>query len=115
MDYQSARNFLIDQGTALITQRNPDDLLQRLQQGKAPVPGQLTSILLALKVVFEGLQGATTLDRKLVWSLHLLTVESQQLFDAGRRSRVDWPPLLKEDLHRVAIAVQSIFSGVWQS
>jgi hypothetical protein len=115
MDYETAYYFLIDQGMALVYQGNPDDLLRRLQDGKPPIPGQLTSILLALKVVFDGLQGAKSLDRQLVWALYLLTFESQQLFDAGWRAGVDWPPLLKEDLHRVGLAVQSIYSGVWQS
>lgn len=114
MDYLTAYNFLMDRGTALVTQRNPDDLLCRLQQGKPPIPGQLTAILLALKVVFDGLQDAKALDRELVWALYLLSSESQQFFEMGRRSGVSWPPLLKEDLHRIAIAVQSIYSGVWQ-
>ncbi len=114
MDYPTAYNFLMDQGTALSSQRNPDDLLRRLQQGKPPIPGQITAILLALKVVFEGLKDAKNLDRNLVWALYLLTVESQQLFESGWNAGVDWPPLLKEDLHRIAIAVQSIYSGIWQ-
>lgn len=114
MDYKTARNFLIDQGTALITQRNPDDLLMRLKQGKAPVPGQLTSILLALKIAFDILQEEEYLDRQLVYALHLLCFESRQQYDAGVHSKVEWPPLLNEDLGRIAIAVRSIFCGTWQ-
>ena len=115
MNYDSAYNFLIAQGTALQEPQKQDDFLQRLQQGKPPIPGQVTSILLALRIVFEGLQSTANLDRKLVWALHLLAVDSQKLFDAGRQRGIDWPPLLKEDLQRIAIAVKSIFSGVWQS
>ncbi|HEY9849085.1 MAG TPA: Dethiobiotin synthetase [Leptolyngbyaceae cyanobacterium] len=114
MDYKTARNFLMDQGTALITQRNPDDLLMRLKQGKAPVPGQLTSILLALKIAFDILQGEENLDRQLVYALHLLCFESRQQYEAGVRAGVEWPPLLNEDLGRIAIAVRSIFCGTWQ-
>ncbi len=114
MDYTTARNFLIDQGTALVTQRNPDALLILLAQGKPPIPGQMTSILLALKVAFDALKEAPSLDRPLASALHVLATESQRLFDAGRRSGVDWPPLLKEDLQRIGLAVRSIFSGVWQ-
>ncbi|MBK4729337.1 Dethiobiotin synthetase [Oxynema sp. CENA135] len=115
MDYETARNFLIDQGMALQTQRNPDDLLRRLQDGKAPIPGQLTSILLALKRLFEDVQGRDSLDRPLVLALYLLAIQSQQLFEQGVRSRVGWPPLLKEDLQRVAKGVESIFAGVWKN
>jgi hypothetical protein len=88
--------------------------LMRLQQGLSPVPGQVTSILLALKILFEGLQESPMLDRQLISALHLLSVESLQQFEAGLRRGVSWPPLLKEDLNRIAIAVRNIFSGVWK-
>ena len=115
MNYDTAYNFLLAQGTALLESQDRDDFLLRLQQGKPPVPGQVTSILLALRILCEGLQNNTSLDRKLVLALHLLAVDSQRLFDSGRKRGVDWPPLLKEDLKRIAIAVQSVFAGVWQS
>lgn len=114
MDYKTARNFLIAQGTALLTQRNPDDLLVRLRSGKSPLPGQLTSILLALKIAFDALKEETHIDRELVYAIHQLCFESRQLYDAGLRSGVEWPPMLNEDLHRIAIAVRSIFAGTWQ-
>lgn len=114
MDYPTARNFLIDQGSALLTKKNPDAFLMLLAQRKPPVPGQMTSILLALKVAFDALKEAPNLDRQLVYALHLLASESQRLFEAGRLAGADWPPLLKEDLNRLAIAVKSIFSDVWQ-
>ncbi len=113
MNYETARKFLIDQ--TVISEESPDALLMRLQQGKPPVPGQITSILLALKVVFEGIKDATTIDRTLVYALYQLTLKAQQLFAVGRKAGVEWPPLLKEDLLRIAIATESIFSGEWQN
>lgn len=113
MDYKTARNFLIDQGLALETQRNPDAFLMRLKQGSPPIPGQVTNILLALKVVFDTLQEAPMLDRQLVYALHLLAVESVRQFESGSRSGTVWPPVLKEDVNRIALAVKNIFSGVW--
>lgn len=112
MNYDTARKVLIDQ--TLIKEDNPDALLIRMQQGKPPIPGQITSILLALKVVFEGLKEATTLDRELCYALFLLTIKTQYTFAAGRKAGVDWPPLLKEDLLRIGTSCESIFSGVWQ-
>jgi hypothetical protein len=106
MDYKTARNFLITQGKALETQKNPDAFLIRLKQGQPPIPGQLTSILLALKIVFDGAKDSSTLERELVSAL-----ESHLLFEEGRSRGVEWPPLLKEDIKRVRLAVQSIFSG----
>ena len=113
MDYKTARQFLIEQGTALETQNDPNSFLMHLAQGQAPIPGQVTSILLALKIVFDVLQIETTLDRDFVLALYLLALESQQIFEAGQRRGVQWPPLLKEDLNRIAVAVKSILAGQW--
>lgn len=113
MDYKTARSFLIHQGTA--SDENTDAFLMRLKQGKAPIPGQVTNILLALKVVFEGLRTASTLDRELVYSLYLLSFESRQHFESGLKAGVGWPPLLNEDLKRISRAVKSIFAGDWHS
>ncbi|BAY20926.1 hypothetical protein NIES2100_06700 [Calothrix sp. NIES-2100] len=113
MNYETARKILIDQVFA--SENHSDSLLMRLKQGKPPVPGQITSILLALKVVFEALKEASTLDRDLAYALFELSMKTQQLFAAGRKAGVDWPPLLKEDLLRISLAAESIFSGNWQT
>ncbi|MEH2358298.1 Dethiobiotin synthetase [Nostoc sp.] len=113
MNYETARKLLIDQ--TIITEENPDALLTRMKQGKPPVPGQITSILLALKVVFEALKDAKSLDRELALALYQLSIKAQQLFAAGRKAGVDWPPVLKEDLLRISLASESIFSGIWQT
>lgn len=114
MDYKTARNFLIDQGMALETQRNPDAFLLRLKKSQPPIPGQVTNLLLALKVVFDTLQEAPMIDRQLIYALYLLSLESVKQFEAGNRAGVVWPPLLQEDVDRIALAVKSIFSGVWK-
>ncbi len=113
MDYKTARSFLVNQGTA--SDQNTDAFLMRLKQGKAPIPGQVTNILLALKIVFEALQSSSTLERELIYALYLLSFESRKHFDAGRQAGVNWPPLLDEDLKRIARAVVSIYAGVWHS
>ena len=114
MNYQEAYNLLIERGTALQNLVTDDNLLSRLKQGKPPLPGEVTGILLALKIVFEELQNQTNLDRNLGLALHLLAFESQRLFEAGRSAGVSWPPLLKEDLQRIATSVASIFADEWQ-
>lgn len=112
MNYETARKLLIAQ--TVNPEENPDALIVRMQQGKPPVPGQVTSILLALKVLHEGLKDSPTLDRELAYGLYKLTVKPQKLFAAGHKVGIDWPPLLKEDLLRMGNACESIFSGVWQ-
>lgn len=111
MDYQTARVLLVNQGMA--TAANPDALLSHLRQGKPPVPGLVTSILLALKVVFEALRDTSEFDRELACALYLLSIESRQEFEQGRQRGVDWPPLLDEDLIRISTGVKSIFLGQW--
>jgi hypothetical protein len=108
MNYETAKKVLIDQ---TINSEESDALIVHLRQGKPPVPGQITSILLALKVVYEGLKGETVLDRDLAYALYLLTLKAQQLFAAGRKAGVNWPPLLQDDLLRISQAVEGIFSG----
>lgn len=112
MNYETAKKFLIDQAK---TEENPDSLLSHLTQGKPPVPGQITSILLALKVVFEALKEVSNLDRELVYALYILGVQTPRLFAVGRKAGIDWPPLLKEDLQRISFAVESIFANNWQT
>ncbi|WP_414548807.1 Dethiobiotin synthetase [Anabaena sp. CCY 0017] len=113
MNYETARQLLVAQ--TLTTDENPDALLMRMKLGKPPVPGQITAILLALKVVFESMKDAPNLDRELAFALYQLGVKAQQIFVAGRKAGVDWPPLLKEDLLRISLATESIFSGIWQT
>jgi len=112
MDYKTARILLIDQGTA--SDQNPDAFLIRLKNFQPPIPGEVTNILLALKMLFESLQGETSLDRELVYALYQLAYESRQSFAAGHLAGINWPPLLDEDIQRIAIAVKSILAGVWQ-
>ena len=85
--------------------------LMRLQRQQAPIPGQVTSLLLALKVVEAELQSAQQLDRRLAYGLHALAYNSRQTFEYGKRQRVSWPPLLDADIDRIAIAVTRIFKG----
>jgi hypothetical protein len=112
MNYEIARKVLIDQ---TITEENSDTLLARLQQGKPPVPGQVTSTLLALKVVFTELKTATSLDKELAFALYKLGVKAQHFFAAGRKSGINWPPLLKEDLLHISLLAESVFSGQLQA
>lgn len=113
MDEQTARNFLLDQGTALETSRNANAFLVLLEQGKSPIPGQMTSLLLALKTVYKSLDGKPHLDRPLAYALHRLAFDGRRCFEAGRRNRVQWSPLLASDLERLESLVASILSGQW--
>ena len=111
MDYHTARKFILNQGN--LSTDNKDNLPMRLERGEAPIPGQITNILLALKIIFENCTESENLERELVYPLYCLAYESRQRFEAGRKVGVNWPPLLDEDLQRIAIAVGAIFSGVW--
>ena len=113
MDYATAQEFILTQGMNFET--SSETFLQRLRQGQPPIPGQVTSLLLALKVLFEGLHQVEQLDRRLVYSLYMLAHESRHLYEQGKRQGVAWPPLLDEDLARIAKAVRSIFADSWNT
>ncbi|MEO0769078.1 MAG: Dethiobiotin synthetase [Cyanobacteria bacterium J06649_4] len=108
MDFQRARQEIVTQ--TLPQYETTDTFLGRLRQGYPPVPGQVTSLLLALKVIHISLQQATQLDRALAHALFLVAYESRNLFESGYAQQVDWPPMLDEDLARIAIAAHDIFA-----
>lgn len=107
MDAKTARYVLMTQ--ADITVNN--SFLGRLQQHQPPVPGQVTSLLLALTSIKEDLKAATQLDRTLVYALHQLAYESRQCYEQGKQAKVEWPPVLDADIERIAIATAQIFKG----
>lgn len=111
MDYDTARGLIAQQMDAEGSESAT--LLDHLRQGKPPVPGQVTSLLLALKVIFDKHQGQSSLERSLITQLHQLAWETRRSFEQGTRQGVSWPPLLSEDLGRVAAAVQGIFADQW--
>lgn len=109
MDFQSACREVITQ--TLPKHETKTTFLGRLRQGKPPVPGQVTSLLLALKVIHSQLQNVAQIDKELAYGLFLAAYESRNLFESGYAARVTWPPLLDEDLMRIAIAVNGIFAN----
>ena len=109
MDLRTACDLLASQ--TLPELETQDTFLGRLRQGLPPVPGQVTSLLLALKVILSSLQGASELDRQLAQSLFLVAYESRNLYEVGRTNGADWPPLLDDDLARIAIATYAIFAA----
>ena len=112
MDYETARQFLILQGCPSPT--NTDAFLNRLQAGQPPIPGQVTSILLAIKMVYAALEGTPSLSREFAGPLCRLAVDSNISYQAGLMNGVPWPPLLAEDLQRISKGIASIMSGHWQ-
>lgn len=107
MDFQTARQFILTQTVTSNTDQDP--FIQRLRQGKPPIPGQVTSLLLALKVVTEGLRREPNLERALAHALFVLSYESRQCYLRGQTS-TEWPPMLDEDLERIAKAVEVILT-----
>lgn len=106
MDYDTARQLLYretDDGSR-------DGFLARLRQGLAPVPGQMTHLLLALEVVATATKGQPQLDRPLVDMLYRLAMESRRWVDQGQRRGVLWSALFYGDLDRLQQEVRHIFA-----
>lgn len=109
MDFDTARQFVLAQ--TLMPPPGQTSFIDCLRQGQAPVPGQVTSLLLALKTLSQALQDEPTIERSLGHALFILTYESRQLFWQGQQKQVEWPPLLDEDLTRIAEAVRQIWAA----
>ncbi|ESA31979.1 hypothetical protein N836_27895 [Leptolyngbya sp. Heron Island J] len=107
MDIKTARDVVMTQADLTVS----DSFLTRLRQHQPPVPGQMTSLLLALKTLTADLKAAKQLELTLVYALHQLAYESRQFYEQGKRARVEWPPLLDADIERIAIAIAQIFKG----
>lgn len=110
MDFDTAYQFLLRQ-TLTTGEAVPDTFIACLRQGKPPIPGQVTSLLLALKVIYQALKDAPALERPLVQALFTLTYEGRQCYSQGLRRGIDWPPLLDDDLTRLAQAAQAIIAA----
>lgn len=108
MDFDTARRFLLAQTIAPVPGQTP--FIDCLRQGAAPVPGQVTSILLALKTLAQSLKDEPKIEKSLGFALFVLSYESRQLYVQGQKNNVDWPPLLDEDLTRIAQAVRNIWT-----
>lgn len=109
MDFDTARRFLLAQTVNPVPGQTP--FIECLQQGMAPVPGQVTSILLALNILAKSLKDEPTIEKALGHALFVLSYESRRLYRQGQLKNVDWPPLLDEDLTRIAEAVREIWSS----
>ncbi|NJN73672.1 MAG: Dethiobiotin synthetase [Limnothrix sp. RL_2_0] len=109
MEYKTAYQFLSSQ-SSLSDRRS---FLALLKDGHPPIPGQVTNILLTLKSIFQHLQGLDSIDRHLAQILYRLAYDSRKYFDSAKQQGTTWPPLLNEDLDRIAQAVQNIFANQW--
>ncbi|MBE7384550.1 MAG: Dethiobiotin synthetase [Leptolyngbya sp. SIO1E4] len=109
MDFATAHRFLLAQTVLPVPGQTP--FIDCLRQGVAPVPGQVTSILLALKTLAPGLRDEPSIERPLGHAFFVLTYESRRLYLQGQQSGVEWPPLLDEDLTRIAEAVRNIWAN----
>lgn len=110
MDFDTAHQFLLQQ-TLSPAANQRDTFIACLRQGKPPVPGQVTSLLLALKVIYEALKDEPVLDRTLLKGLLVLIDDSGQLYRQGSTEGVIWPPLLEDDLTRLRQFARAIVIG----
>ncbi|AFY38289.1 hypothetical protein Lepto7376_1979 [[Leptolyngbya] sp. PCC 7376] len=109
MDYKTAYQYLSSQ-SSLSDRRS---FLALLEQRQAPIPGQVTNILLTLKAIYQHVEGLDSIDRGLAQMLFRLAYDSRQYYEAGKREGANWPPLLNEDLSRIAQGVNNILSNQW--
>lgn len=114
MDFQTACQELMQQ--TLPQYETRDTFLGRLRRGYSPEPGQVTTLLVALKIIQSQLYSssqadASQIDRLLAQSLFLVAYEGRNLFESARAAGANLSPLLDEDLARIAIAAYKILAN----
>lgn len=114
MDFDTAQQFLLQQ-TLSPSDDQRATFITCLRQGKPPIPGQVTSLLLALKIIYEALKDEPVLDRTLLKALLVLIDDCGHLYRQGLTEGMLWPPLLADDLARLRQAARSIVMGQGQS
>ena len=110
MDFDTAHQFLLQQ-TLAPSEDQRETFIACLRQGRPPVPGQVTSLLLALHVLYDALKDQPALDRTLLRALLVLIDDSNHLYRQGSAEGVLWPPLLADDLIRLRQAARAIITG----
>lgn len=109
MDYQTAYQVIFKE-VQLHSAHN--SFLKLLSQGQAPIPGQVTNILLALKMIGKHVATETEVGRSLAYAVHVLAIDSRRYYDRAVQKGHRWPPLLSEDLDRIGEAVKDILRPV---
>lgn len=108
MNANEARGFLWNESC------EKDGIVVMLRMGDDPGPDRMGKILLALRCVFEDLNGANAIDRLLAYALHCLANYSESQISSWMRQGRKWRDgLLEEELPNLLMAVESIFAGEW--
>jgi len=82
--------------------------------GEDPGPERMGRLLEASKVIFNELQGATTIDRRLAGALHALAVFSDQKISSRARQGREWRRnLVDTEVPALSTSVLSIFEDAW--
>jgi hypothetical protein len=81
--------------------------------GDDPGAERMRRLVLALRVVFDGLAGREAVDRKLAGALYGLALYVVVPVGSGTRSRAWRAEFVDVEVVRLGAAVESIFEGVW--
>lgn len=108
MDTTEARQLILEEGIG------SDGIVVLFRMGEDPGPDRMARVVEAIRVVFDDLSGAETLDRQLAYALFGLGTytESQvsSWIRAGRTWRDDFTAM---ELPALLMAVESIFADEW--
>ena len=81
MDFDTARRFVLAQTLSPVPGQT--SFITCLRQGEAPVPGQVTSLLLALKTLSQALKNEPMIERSLGISTAVERIWADQAASEG--------------------------------
>jgi hypothetical protein len=89
-------------------------MVVQTRMGTDPGPERFDNAIAAVRVIFEQLDDATTIDRSLAYSLYsLANYVEPQLTSWSERGKQCRPRLLDYELPSLLLAVESVFAGEW--
>lgn len=111
MTFEQARDLILREGS----EDAPASYILSFRMGEDPGPERMAMLLNALKALYDGLLGQTQLDRRLAYCLHgLATYIPDNIESWSKAGRIWRDDLVRDEQHRLRLAVESIFEGTWE-
>lgn len=108
MSPSDARKLVIDESTG------ESGILVQLRMGRDPGADRMERLFAAIRILFDVLHEKSAIDRGLASALHQLDVQIESQVNSWETRGKTWrEALVDEEVPKLALAVESIFSDEW--
>jgi len=111
MTFEQARDLILRETWGDL----PASYVVSIRMGEDPGPERMATLLAALKILHDGLQGQTQIDRRLAYCLYCLATYIPANLKSWSKAGATWrDDLVGDEQLRLGLAVESIFEGTWE-